>query len=363
MVSGLWTRIKALKQALDEAGFDAYLVTKVNSVYYFTGFLDFEGAPTTLIVPVDGTPILYISELSSLAARSEAKGCAVRPVRVRKHFSDTIHEALSELRARKIGFEALPAHVFLRLGKKLGNVKLEPNSDLVWTLRMVKDVAEIAYMQKAAEIADAGIKAAVEALEPGIKECEVAAKAEYEMRSLGSEAFAFDTIVVSGPRTALPHGFCSTRKVCSGDLVTIDVGAVYKGYRSDLTRTVVVGRQTRKQSELYHLVLTAQEAAFKAIRAGAKAKHVDSVARNIIKRGGYGRYFVHGLGHGVGLDIHEPPKIGPNSKYVLSENNVITDEPAVYLPKFGGVRIEDTVLVLRDGAERLTKIPRELLRG
>ena len=362
VVNRLRARIKALQKALDETGFDAYLITNVSSVYYFTDFLGLEG-PTTLIVPADGTPTLYISELSSLAARMEARGCIVRSVKIREHFTDEIHKALSTLKAKKIGFEALPAHIFLRLEKKLRNVKLQPNSDLVWKLRMVKDATEIAYMRKAAEMADAGVEAAVEALKPGIRECEVAAKAEYEMRSLGSEAFAFNTIVLSGSRTALPHGFCSTRKICSGDLVMIDVGAVYKGYRSDLTRTVVVGGHTRKQSELHHLVLTAQEAAFKAIRAGVKAKRVDSVARNIIRRGGYGRYFVHGLGHGVGLDIHEPPKIDPNNNDVLSENNVITDEPAVYLPKFGGVRIEDTVLVFRDGAERLTKSPREFPRG
>ena len=352
-------RIKALKSALADAGFDAYLVTSVTSVYYFTGFLDVGYAPLTLIVPVDQEPILYVSELSSVTAKDEAKNCTVKPVRLGEQFPNKILKELSMLRVRRVGFEALPTHSFLKLSKALKDVRFDPNADLVWKFRRIKSDTEIAHIRRAAAMADIGIRTARKVLNSGIRECEVAAEAEYAMRSLGSEAFAFDTIVVSGSRSAMPHGSCSTKKIQLGDLVIVDLGAVYHGYRSDITRTMVVGKPSPRQSRIFNLVLNAQERAFKAIKADAKAWQVDAIARRIIKRGGYGKYFIHGLGHGVGLDIHEPPKLGPKSMDLLSKGNVVTNEPGVYVPGFGGVRIEDTVLVHKNGAERLTRSPRE----
>lgn len=359
MVSDSQMRIKALKSALADARFDAYLVTSVTSVYYFTGFLDIKDAPITLLVPVDQEPILYVSGLSYVTARDEAKNCIVKPVRMGEQFPNKILKELSMLRVRRVGFEALPAHSFLKFSKALKDVRFDPAADLVWKFRKIKSDAEIAHIRRAAAMADVGIKTAREILKPGISECEVAAEAEYAMRSIGSEAFAFDTIVVSGSRSAMPHGSCSTKKINLGDLVTIDLGAVYHGYRSDITRTMVVGKPSPKQTRIFNLVLNAQERAFKAIKAGAKAWQIDAIARRIINRGGYGKYFIHGLGHGVGLDIHEPPRLGPKSRDVLSRGNVITNEPGVYIPRFGGVRIEDTVLVHRNRAERLTQSPHE----
>jgi len=355
-------RIKALKRALPDAGFDAYLVTSVTSVYYFTGFLDIRDAPITLIVPVDQDPILYVSELSSVAARDEAKNCTVKLVKLGEQFPDKILKELTMLNVKRVGFEALLTHAFLKFTKALKKVSFEHNADLVWKFRKIKSDTEVAYIRRAAAMADVGVKTAREVLKPGIRECEVVAEAEYAMRSLGSEAFAFDTIVVSGSRSALPHGFCSTKKIQLGDLVIIDLGAVYRGYRSDTTRTIVVGKPSLRQSRIFNLVLTAQERAFKAIKAGVKAWQVDANARGIIKRGGYGKYFIHGLGHGVGLDIHEPPKLAPKSRDVLSKGNVITNEPGVYIPEFGGVRIEDTVLVHENRAERLTRSPHDLVK-
>lgn len=354
-------RIKALKSALADAGFDSYLVTSVTSVYYFTGFLDIRDAPITLIVPVDQEPILYVPELSSVPARDEAKNCIVKQVRLGEQFPNKILKELSMLRVKRVGFEALLTHTFLRLSKALKDVRFDPAADLVWQFRKIKSDTEVAHIRSAAAMADVGIRTAREVLKPGMRECEVVAEAEYAMRSLGSEAFAFDTIVVSGSRSTLPHGPCSTKKIQLGDLVIIDLGAVYHGYRSDITRTIVVGKPSPRQSRIFNLVLNAQEKAFKAIKAGAKAWQVDAIARRIIKRGGYGKYFIHGLGHGVGLDIHEPPKLAPKSKDVLSKGNVITNEPGVYVPGFGGVRIEDTVLVRENRAERLTRSPHELV--
>lgn len=359
-MSGLQLRIKALKNALADTRFDAYLVTSVASVYYFTGFLDVKDATNTLIVPVDQEPILYVSELSYVAARAEAKNCTIKPVRMGEKFTNKILKALSMFKVGRVGFEALPTNLFLGLSKAMKEVRFDPQADLIWKFRKIKSDAEIAHIRKAAAIADAGIRTAWEALKPGISECEIAAEAEYAMRCLGSEAFAFDTIVVSGERTVMPHGYCSTKKIHLGELVTIDLGAVYQGYRSDITRTMVVGKPSPKQARIFNLVLDAQENAFRAIKAGVKAWQVDAIARRLIKRGGYGKYFIHGLGHGVGLDIHEPPRLGPKSMDVLSKGNVITNEPGVYVPGFGGVRIEDTVLVQKSGAESLTQTPHEL---
>jgi Xaa-Pro dipeptidase len=185
----------------------------------------------------------------------------------------------------------------------------------------------------------------------------VAAEIEYAMRKQGSYGTAFETIVASGSCSAFPHGVCSDRKIRKGDLVVIDVGAAYKFYRSDMTRTLVAGKPSEKQTKIYNIVKTAQEKAFETLKLNVKAADVDGVARKIIADAGYGEYFVHSLGHGVGLEVHEPPTLSPESKEVLAAGNVVTVEPGIYLVGYGGVRIEDTVLVQRNGAEKLTNGP------
>jgi Xaa-Pro dipeptidase len=215
-------------------------------------------------------------------------------------------------------------------------------------------------MRKAGELTSEGMKAAYEVLASGMKEYEVAAEIEYAMRQRGSYGTAFETSVASGPRSAFPHGGCSDREICQGDLVVVDAGATYKFYRSDMTRTLVAGKPSEKQKELYEIVKVAQEKAFEAIKPNVKARDVDAVARKIIEDAGYGEYFVHGLGHGVGLEVHEPPTLSSSSKEALTVGNVVTDEPGIYLVGYGGVRIEDTVLVQKNGAEKLTNGPYSL---
>jgi len=188
----------------------------------------------------------------------------------------------------------------------------------------------------------------------------LAAEIEYEMRRRGSEGFAFDTIVSSGPHSAFPHGWCGDRRIREGDFVTIDIGAKSQGYCADLTRTLIIGKPSSRQAEIYETVKKAQEIAINQMKAGVEAKKADESARGYIDRMGYGKYFVHRLGHGVGLDVHEPPTLGPTSKDVLASGNVVTVEPGIYIPKFGGVRIEDTVHVLSDGATKLTEAPLRL---
>jgi Xaa-Pro dipeptidase len=228
---------------------------------------------------------------------------------------------------------------------------------------MVKDPTELASIRKAAELTDAGVKAALSAIEVGVREYEVAAEMEYAMRKLGSEGVAFDTIVASGARSAFPHGAhsgCTDQKIRKGEFIVIDVGARYNNYRADLTRTFMIGTPSPKQKRIYEVVREAHQKAFEKIKAGVRTRDVDAAARKVIEKAGFGKYFVHGLGHGVGLDIHEAPSLNPESKERLKVGNVVTDEPGIYIVNYGGVRIEDTVLVHKDQAEKLTKATYEL---
>jgi Xaa-Pro dipeptidase len=247
--------------------------------------------------------------------------------------------------------------------KILKEVRLRPFSKLVQELRMVKDSTEVQAIRKAAELTEEGIEAAINAIEPGVREYEVAAEIEYAMRKLGSEGVAFDTQVASGARSAFPHGGCTDRKIRKGEFIVLDLGAKHNDYRADVSRTLIIGRPSPNQKKIYEVVLEAQRKSFETIRAGVKACDVDAAARKIVKDFGFGKYFVHGLGHGVGLDIHEAPSLNPEGKETLKTGNVITDEPGIYVVDYGGVRIEDTVLVHKNNAERLTKSAFEFVIG
>jgi len=221
-------------------------------------------------------------------------------------------------------------------------------------MRRVKDAGELEAMRRAGELTSIGMEAGVRAVKPGLREYEVAAQAEYAMRSSGSEGTAFETLLASGRRAALPHGVATGRVIEEGDLVVIDLGAVYEGYRADMTRTVVAGRPTARQSLVYDCVLRAHQAAFQRARAGTLCRAVDAAARRVLRSRRLERFFIHGTGHGVGLDVHEAPALTSESRETLSQGDVVTIEPAVYIQGFGGVRIEDTVHIRRGGAERLT---------
>jgi Xaa-Pro dipeptidase len=182
----------------------------------------------------------------------------------------------------------------------------------------------------------------------------VAAEVEYAMRRAGSDGTSFDTIIASGANSAFPHGSCSNRKIQDDDLVVVDLGATYQFYRSDMTRTFTVGKPNEKQKKIYETVKLAQQKAFETIKPEIAANQIDAVARQVIEAAGFGEFFVHGLGHGVGLEVHESPVLSPSSKDVLATGNVVTNEPGIYIPNFGGVRIEDTVVITANGADKLT---------
>lgn len=352
----LKNRIKALKTAFRKE-FDGYLITNPFNMLYFTellGAADSLGA-IAMLVPSEDESILYIYGVNYEWANAEAKNCKVELIKSGENGVKNIADHVKSHKLKKLGFDTMNIEAYQKFDKALRNTKLEARSEYIWNLRRVKDEDELKKMRKAAELTVGGMQAAYEAIKAGLREYEVAAEIEYTMRTHGSYGVAFDTIVASGPRSAYPHGGCGERKLKHRDLVVVDIGATYKNYRGDMTRTFVVGKPSSKQKKIYAIVKTAQEKAFQKIRNGAKAAEPDVAARGIIERAGYIKYFVHGLGHGIGLEVHEQPVLNPISKDVLKAGNVVTDEPGVYIVGFGGFRIEDTVLVKKDKAERLTE--------
>jgi Xaa-Pro aminopeptidase len=345
-------RVAALKRiAFEKAKFDGFLIFNPSNLIYFTGV---PGA-TSLLIPEDGESAIYVYGVNYEQARAEGKGFRVELVKQDDNLMAKIAKQAQELGIKNLAVDALGFEGWRSLAKETkGKTKLKLKPAFVSQLRAVKDETEIALMRKAGELTSLGMKTAYEVVSAGMKEYEVAAEIEYAMRKHGSYGTAFDTAVSSGTASAFPHGGCSDRQIRSGELVVIDFGATYKSYRSDMTRTLVAGRPSEKQRRLHEIVLKAHAKAFAAIKPNVKASHVDAVARRIIEQAGYGEYFVHGLGHGVGLDIHEPPTLNTASKEKLQVNNIVTDEPGIYLAGYGGVRIEDTVLVTKEGAEKLT---------
>lgn len=353
------SRVDTLKDSFQREKLDGYIVADDTNILYFTGFLG--GA--RLLVPGEGENVLYVYGVSYEGAKETARDCRVELVKWGEDADKKVADEVKGLKLERVGFDTLSASAYLKLAKGLKDVKLKDKGKLVWELRKVKDETELKHMRRAAELTSEGMKAAFETIRQGLREYEVAAEIEYAMRKLGSWGVAFDTMVTSGVRSAYPHGECTSRKIRKGDLVVLDIGAKYQNYRADLTRTVTVGKPSSKQARIHEVVREAQNRAFQSVRAGAKACDIDAVARKLIEKEGYGECFVHSLGHGIGLDIHEPPTLNPDTKDKLRAGNVVTVEPGIYIVKFGGVRIEDTVLVRKGGAEKLTKVPYVLKVG
>lgn len=318
---------------------------------YFTGF---EGA-TCLLIPRKGENTIYVYGTNYEQTRAEGKDFKVELVKRGEKIEEKIAAQVKALRIKRLAVDMLGYEYFPNLAKKLkGETRLKTQSALVSELRKVKDEEELDLMRKAGELTNEGMKVAYEVIKPGIKEYEAAAEIEYVMRRKGSWGTAFDTIVASGVRSAYPHGGCLDREIRKGDLVVVDIGATYQHYRSDMTRTLAAGKPSEKQEKIYEAVRLAQEKAFQAVKPKAKAKDIDAIARKVIEDAGYSEYFVHSLGHGVGLEVHEAPTIGPESKDKLMIGNVVTLEPGIYIVGFGGFRIEDTVLVQKRKAEKFT---------
>ncbi len=346
------SRVNTLKKlAFEKKGFDGFLIINEANMLYMAGF---PGA-TCILLPKNGENTLYVYNVNYEQAKAEGKGFHVELVRRGEDLMKKVASQTINFKIKKLAIDTINYENYRSLSKNLrGKAKLKIQGKLLWELRKVKDEKEIELMRKAGELTSKGMETAYEIIKPGIKEYEVAAEIEYAMRKGGGWGTAFDTIVASGPRSAFPHGGCTDREIREGDLVVVDIGAAYHYYRSDMTRTIVAGKPSEKQKKIHQIVKEAQEKACEAVKPNVKAKQVDQVARKIIEDAGYGEYYVHGLGHGVGLEVHEAPTLSPESKDKLTVGNVVTIEPGIYLPGFGGFRIEDTVLVQKRKVEKLT---------
>jgi Xaa-Pro aminopeptidase len=349
------SRMEALKQsAFEKEESDGLVVFNSANLTWLTGFC---GA-SALLIPRTGESIVYVHGVNHAQAEAELSGFKVEQVKHGENMMDKIAKQASALQIKRLTADFLNVESWRSLSKLLGSEKtLEVDNRFLRELRKVKDENEIKLMRKAADLTSWGMRVAGEVVAAGVKEYEVAAEIEYAMRKNGSSGTAFETIVASGLASAFPHGGCSDREIREGDLVVVDMGATYKFYRSDMTRTFVAGKPSAKQKKLYEVVRSAQEKAVNSMKPNVEAKDVDAAARKVIADAGYGEYFVHSLGHGVGLDIHEPPTLNPDSEDMLAAGNVVTVEPGIYLVGYGGVRIEDTVLMQRNSAEKLTSGP------
>lgn len=349
-------RIDALRARLDGAECDAFLSFAPPTNQYLAGFT---GTTSVVIVTRKEAQFLCDFRYTEQAA-FEVQGLVVEEMKGNLHLRAS--ERLAALGLATVAIE--PGYMTVSEFDAVRSAysgKLKPVSDIVSALRMRKDPDEIATIRAAGELAEGVLNDLVDALEPGITERELAARFEYEFKARGARGASFDTIALFGARSSLPHGQPGDRELTEGDIVLLDFGCRLNGYCSDLTRTYAFGRIPAAWfEEVYELTLTAQRMALEAIRPGMVCKELDAVARSIISEAGHGEHFGHGLGHGVGIEIHEAPRLNPESQTVLEPGMIVTIEPGIYLPDHGGVRIEDLVVVTENGCENLSVTPKEL---
>ena len=339
-------------------GLDAMLLTSEANCYYATGFMG-EGIA---LVTRRGSWYFTDSRYTEAADKAIGNAAVIREVSREKSFSALINEALAEAGAEKAGFEdqrmTVAEHAVY--SEKL-HCTLTPASALMTELRGSKDEEELSCMTAAQRIAEGALEQILKEIRPGMTEKEIAARLNYLMVSAGAEKTSFDTIVASGPNGSMPHAVPGMRKVREGDFITMDFGCVYKGYCSDMTRTVALGRPSDEMRNVYDIVLQAQLAGIAAAKAGVTGAAIDGAARKVIQDAGYGAYFGHSFGHSLGIDIHEAPNAAPGNDKPMPDGAVVSAEPGIYLPGKFGVRIEDVMILRPDGAQVITKAPKALL--
>lgn len=355
-----WSRREArLRLELSGRNLDALIVSHTPNVRYLTGFT---GSSAVLVVLPD--EMVFLSDFRySEQAEKEVSARATIEI-VSQDVWSRVWEVIRAGDVRVVGFESHVTSVdhFKRFDDQNGQWEFEPVPRLVEGLRVVKDREEVASIRKAALLATTALDTVLRtAVRPGRREIDIAADLERELRVLGSERHPFDTIVASGPRSALPHAGTSTREIQSGDLLLFDFGAQVDGYCSDITRTVVVGTASEKQREVYEVVRGAQQAACEKVVAGLLGREADYIARSLIEARGYGDQFGHSLGHGVGLEVHEEPRLAKSNGEPIPVGSVVTIEPGIYLPGWGGVRIEDDVYLPDGKTEILSNYSTELI--
>jgi Xaa-Pro aminopeptidase len=348
-------RLTWVTNLLNHNDLDGFVVTSLENVRYFSGFT---GSDATLIL-TRGHRYLLTDSRYTTQAQGETNGYEI--VEYVKKVQGIV-DVVSECHLERAGIESHHMTYALHkdLAEKLGSTQLVPLDEEIRTARIRKDATEIHLLRKAIAVAEQAFTNKLDLIRPGIAEKEVAQEMEFEMRRLGAESLAFETIVASGYRAALPHGRASEKRLEMGEFIVIDFGARFNGYHSDETCTVCLGTPTPEQRKVYSYVKQAHDRAISSIRPGVAFQNIDRAARSHIKDQGYGHRFGHGLGHGVGLAVHEEPRISFDSDGIAEKGMVFTVEPGIYIPESGGVRIEDMVLVRREGCEVLTRLDKKL---
>ena len=346
--------------ALPAVGLDGVLLTGEHNRFYASGFAS-TGADGVALVTQKGN--FYFTDSRYIeAVENVVENAAIGMVRRGKGYVAWINEAIELTGIKRVGFEdetmTVAGH---RLYSETLRAELLPASSFMQNLRARKDARELECLEQAQRIAEKALAQILTELRPGITEKEVAARLQYLMLHFGAEKMSFDPIVAGGPNGSMPHAVPTDRELRSGEFVTMDFGCVYRGYCSDMTRTVAIGQPTEEMKKVYDTVLSAQFAGLAAARAGATGAEIDGAARRVIEEAGYGEYFGHSFGHGVGVEIHESPSAAPGNDQSLPAGSVISAEPGIYLPGRFGVRIEDVVVLEEGGCRNITRACKQLL--
>lgn len=349
-------KIKNLKSQLNEG--EALLVVSPENRRYLTDFPSSDGY--LLVTKTDA--VLFVDSRYIEAAQNTARGCD--EIVLLTSSSEQLPEYAAKLGVKTAFTEAekLSVAEYEKIKKSLGSECIaEKTDEMINSLRRIKSEDEKNKILAAQLIAEDAFDHILGFIKEGVTEREIALALDFFMLRNGAECVSFDTIAVSGKNSSMPHGVPSSKKVEKGDFITLDYGAVVGGYHSDMTRTVAVGEVSSKQAEVYETVLSAQKKSLEILKAGVSCKDADAAARDVIKNAGYGSYFGHGTGHGVGIEIHEAPRVSPKSESVLKAGDVVTVEPGIYIPSEFGVRIEDMAFITENGCENLTKSPKNLI--
>lgn len=348
-----------LKNIKIPEGADCALITSDINRRYFTGMKSSAG----IVLVFHDCAYLLIDFRYIEKARKTVENCIVIE---QQNLTEQINDLMKKHNAKSVAIESMDMTVnrlmfFERKFPDLEFITSDELSNNIYEIRTIKSPEEIEKIIKAQRIAESAFEELLNYIRPDISEREIALLLDRFMLEKGAEALSFETIALSGSNTSMPHGVPASKKICNGDFVLMDFGAVYDGYHSDMTRTVCVGQPTDKMREVYEIVLKAQLAALDSVKAGISGKELDFKARNIIENSGYGENFGHALGHGVGMEIHEFPTASSKSETIFKENMIVTVEPGIYLPGEFGVRIEDFVVVTENSHQNLTKCPKKLI--
>lgn len=352
-------RMEYIRKIMEDEGLDGFLITSRQNTFYFTNFT---GSTSKCLVTKGKAYLVVDFRYTAQAKQQVFPGIEV--IEHEKSANDTLNDLCISENVHTLGIEGedVTFSGYRSLQESLTGVKnFRDLQNKLNDARIIKDEVEISKIQKAVDIADMVFEHILPFLKPGAREADIAAEMEYKMKKLGASRPSFETIVASGPRSALPHGVAGMRELKPGDAVVLDFGAVFEGYCSDITRTVFIGKPAEELLKIYNIVLEAQLEALNRAAAGMTGRELDGYARTIIYNAGYEKCFGHGLGHGVGLEIHEKPYVSQRGDDVLRSGMVFTVEPGIYVEGLGGIRIEDTVLLADNGLKILTKSPKDLI--